>query len=199
VGAAFGILARRALRRWWRKPASISGYSSSGSGVVDAMLALAEVGPDDVVYDLGCGDGRIVIEAARRCGARGVGLDLDPERIRESKENARRAAVEHRVMFEQRDAMTADLAAATVVTMYLPPRASLELAARLMRELQPGSRIVSHNTDLNGWDRVQVCDGEGFPSLHYLRRVPRRQGDSADARGISHSTPEQKGTDGQTA
>jgi SAM-dependent methyltransferase len=165
--------AGRPLRAAIGKPESISGYAPSPLEVVNRMLELAEVGAGDVVYDLGCGDGRTVIEAARRFGARGVGIDLDPRRIEECHENARAAGVESLVRFCQQDVMNADFSSATVVLMYLPPQASVQLGTRLMRELAPGARIVSHNADPGGWDTVEVLDGRGnHPSLLYLRKVP---------------------------
>ncbi len=115
--------------------------------VVDQILELAEVGPGDVVYDLGCGDGRIVIAAARRYGCRGVGIDKDPERIRQSQANAKREGVEDLVEFIEADIFTIDLRPASVVTLYLLPQLNLKLVPQL-RQLKPGSRIVSHDFDL---------------------------------------------------
>jgi SAM-dependent methyltransferase len=121
--------------------------------VVEAMLEMARVGRDDVVYDLGCGDGRIVIRAAQRFGARGVGVDLDPRRIAEARAAARKAgpAVEQRVRFEVGDVFEFDFSAATVVTMYLLPSVNLKLRPRILRELAPGTRVVSHDFDMGDW------------------------------------------------
>lgn len=171
------------MRKLFPRPRNISGYSPSNMAVVQRMLVLAEVGPADVVYDLGCGDGRIVIEAAKRFGARGVGFDLDPVRIRESLENARHAGVEGRVTFHLQDAMSADLSAATVVTLYLPPKATLQLASRLMQELPAGARIVSHNIALGEWDTVEACESDGLPALIYVHRVGSQQAESTHLRG----------------
>jgi hypothetical protein len=165
-------VAGRPLRKALKKPESISGYSPSGVDVVNQMLKLADVRSGDVVFDLGCGDGRIVIEAARRFGVRGVGMDLDPQRIRECEENSRAAGVQHLVTFRQQDVMRADLSAATVVFMYLPPGPSLQLAARMRKELPARARIISHNADPGGWDKVEACCGPGFPALIYLWTVP---------------------------
>jgi protein-L-isoaspartate O-methyltransferase len=126
--------------------------------VVDRMLALAQVRTTDVVYDLGCGDGRIVIAAARTYGARGVGVDIDPTRIEEARANARRAGVEHLVTFRVEDARTSDVSEATVVTLYLVAALNAQLRPRLAAQLRPGARIVSHNFPLGDWvpDRVDV-------------------------------------------
>lgn len=133
--------------------------------VVNRMLALARVGASDVVYDLGCGDGRIVIAAARIYGARGVGVDIDPARIDEARENARQAGVEHLVTFRLEDARQTDVSEATVVTLYLVSALNVQLRPRLTAQLRPGARIVSHNFPMGDWepDRVDVfrsADGQ---------------------------------------
>jgi len=122
---------------------SLAPYASTPEDVVMRMLALAGVKPGDVVYDLGCGDGRIPIAAARM-GARGVGIDIDPQRIAESQANARAAGVEHLVEFRVQDAMTVDVSPASVVTLYLLGSSNAKLRPMLMKGLKPGSRIVSH-------------------------------------------------------
>jgi ribosomal protein L11 methylase PrmA len=114
------------------------------------MLDLAGVGPGDVVYDLGCGDGRIVIAAARR-GARGVGIDLDPARIREATASAARAGVTERVEFRVGDLFQADVRPATAVMLFLWPEVNLRLRPKLRRELAPGTRVVSHWHDMGDW------------------------------------------------
>lgn len=124
--------------------------------VVERMLEAAGVGPQDVVYDIGCGDGRILITAARKYGARGVGIDIVPERIRESLAGAKEAGVESLVEFLCRDAMTVDLSPATVVTIYLLPESNLLLRPKLERELRPGTRVVSHNYTIEGWEAKGV-------------------------------------------
>jgi ribosomal protein L11 methylase PrmA len=118
--------------------------------VVEAMLRLADVRPGDVVYDLGCGDGRIVIGAAQR-GARGVGVDIDPERVREARANARAAGVEDRVEIREGDLFETDVSDATVVMLFLQPEANLRLRPRLLAQLRPGARIVSHFHDMGDW------------------------------------------------
>ena len=116
------------------------------------MLTLAEVTRDDIVYDIGCGDGRIVITAAQRFGARGVGIDIDPQRIAEANANAERAGVQHLVQFIQQDAMTVDVSEATVVTLYLLSSSNLKLRPLLTSQLAPGSRIVSHAFSMGDWE-----------------------------------------------
>lgn len=146
----------------------------SDLAVVDEMLTLAGVGPDDVLYDLGCGDGRIVIEAARRFGARAVGVDLDPKLLGEARRNAVRAGVANRVTFLEQDLFATDLADATVVTLYLSADVNMRLRPKLLRELRPGARIVSHEHDLGDWrpeQSVQVSLPERYHRV-FLWRVP---------------------------
>lgn len=119
--------------------------------VVVAMLKLANVKPSDVVYDLGCGDGRIVITAAKDFGARAVGVDIDPVRIKEARHKAQQAGVAGRVTFREGDLFTADIHDATVVTLYLLPDINLQLRPKLQKELRPGTRIVSHSFDMDDW------------------------------------------------
>lgn len=120
--------------------------------VVDRMLVMARVNASDVVYDLGCGDGRIVIAAARAYGARGVGVDIDPARIDEARENARRAGVERLVTFRVEDARDTNVSEATVVTLYLVSALNVQLRPRLTAQLRAGARIVSHNFPMGDWD-----------------------------------------------
>ena len=119
--------------------------------VVYQMLELAEVTKDDVVYDLGSGDGRIVIIAAQKYGARGVGVELDPKLIEVSRQVAREAEVSDRVTFIQGDLFQADISAATVVTLFLSPSVNAELEPKLRKELRPGTRIVSHQFPIGRW------------------------------------------------
>ena len=132
------------------------------SDVVDAMLKLAKVTPNDVVYDLGSGDGRIVIAAAKMYGAHGVGIDIDPERTREATANARAAGVADKVTFRTEDLFAADIAPATVVTLYLSPPVNSRLAPKLMA-LKSGTRIVSHAFDLGSWKAQQRVTVSGRP------------------------------------
>lgn len=131
--------------------------------IVEEMLALAEVGPADTVYDLGCGDGRIVIGAAQRHGARGVGVDLDPDRVAEAKARASAAGVDHLVTFSQQNVMDVDLSSASVVSLFLSPQANLMLRPRLNQQLPPQARIVSRSHDMGDWaplkTKLVACDG----------------------------------------
>jgi ribosomal protein L11 methylase PrmA len=131
--------------------------------VVDAMLQLAKVTKDDVVYDLGCGDGRIVITAAKQFGARGVGIDIDPKRIQESNANAVAAGVTDRVKFLHTDifADSTNLSEATVVTLYLLPSLNVKLLPKLRRELKPGTRIVSNSFAMGEWQAEKTLEVDG--------------------------------------
>lgn len=131
---------------------SLAPFAATPPDVVDRMLTLASVGPKDVVYDLGCGDGRIVIAAARKFGARGVGVDIDPALIAQARENARRGDVDSRVTFLLQDALTVDVSDATVVTLYLLSASNVKLRPILTRSLKPGARIVSHNYAMGDWE-----------------------------------------------
>ena len=131
---------------------SLAPFVPSPFDVVQRMRTLAEVSRDDVVYDIGCGDGRIVITAAQRFGARGVGIDIDPQRIAEANANAERAGVQHLVQFIQQDAMTVDVSEATVVTLYLLSSSNLKLRPLLTSQLAPGARIVSHAFSMGDWE-----------------------------------------------
>jgi protein-L-isoaspartate O-methyltransferase len=147
-------------------------YVPTPPAVVDEMLRLAAVKPGDVVYDLGCGDGRIVVTAAQRFGVRGVGIDIDPERVAEARENVRSAGLDGRVEIRQQDLFTTDFREATVVTIYLLPGVNLRLRPRLLEQLRPGARIVSHAFDMDDWrpDRTVTVGA----STVYLWTVPER-------------------------
>lgn len=139
--------------------------------VVDRMLALADVKTNDVLYDLGCGDGRIVVTAAKRYGIRAVGFDIDPRRVQESLENVRSNRVEHLVTIRQQDIFTLDLREASVVTLYLLPQLNVRLMPQLAK-LRPGSRILSHDFDMRGAKPVHVerltLDGATSPEEDYI-------------------------------
>jgi SAM-dependent methyltransferase len=149
-------------------------YVPTPADVVDRMLSFAKVSAQDVVYDLGCGDGRIVIAAAKKYGARGVGVDIDPERINESIANARKAGVEKRVTFKLQDALATNVSEATVVTLYLLAHANVTLRPILQKQLRPGARIVSHNFGMGDWNPHEVdafIDSNGGKRTLYLWRV----------------------------
>ncbi len=136
-------------------------YVPTPHDVVLKMLEMAKVTKDDVIYDLGCGDGRIVVQAAKKYGAKGVGYDVDPQRIKECHENAKSNKVEDLVKFEQEDIFTLDLSKANVVTLYLLPSLNVRLIPQL-EKLKPGSRIVSHDFDMQGVtpDKVITMNSE---------------------------------------
>jgi SAM-dependent methyltransferase len=140
--------------------------------VVDRMLELAKVTAKDVVYDLGCGDGRIVITAAQKYGARSVGIDIDPNRIAEATANAKAAKVTDKVRFVEGDLFEADITEATVVTLYLLTRLNEKLKPKLLKELQPGTRVVSHAFDMGDWAPEQKAQVSA--STVYLWRIPAR-------------------------
>lgn len=149
-------------------------YVPTPQDVVERMLALAGVTKNDVVYDLGCGDGRIPIAAARLYGARGVGVDIDPERIAEANANAKAAGVEHLVTFRLQDAMKTDVSPATVVTTYLLTASNLKLRPLLTAQLKPGSRIVAHSFGFGDWTPEKAdsfTDAEGRARMLYLYRA----------------------------
>ncbi len=129
--------------------------------VVDAMLKLAKVSKSDVIYDLGSGDGRIPITAARTYGARSVGIDIDPQRIREANESLKAAGVGDRVKFLNQDLFTTDISEATVVTLYLLPSLNLKLLPKLNRDLKPGTRIVSHAFDMGSAKPLETLNVNG--------------------------------------
>lgn len=156
---------------------TLAPYVPTPQDVAERMLTLAGVTSKDVVYDLGCGDGRLVITAAKKFGARGVGIDIDPERINESRANARAAGVENLVSFKTEDALTADVSGATVVTLYLLSSSNLKLRPLLTRQLKAGSRIVSHQFSMGDWkaDRVDTfTDANGSTRTLYLWKLDGR-------------------------
>jgi SAM-dependent methyltransferase len=158
--------------------ASLAPFVPTPQDVVDRMLALANVTKDDVVYDLGCGDGRIVITAAKKFGAHGVGVDIDPQRIKESQANAATAGVADLVRFEQNDATKVDVSPATVVTLYLLSSSNLKLRPILTKQLRPGARIVSHAFSMGDWvpERTDTfTDSHNTERTLYLWRADGKQ------------------------
>ncbi|PSO54172.1 MAG: SAM-dependent methyltransferase [Cyanobacteria bacterium QH_8_48_120] len=147
-------------------------YVPTPDKVVAEMLQLANVSEDDVVYDLGSGDGRIPIMAAKRYGARGVGVEIDSGRIQQARENAREAGMAKSVKFIQQDLFKTDLSEATVVTLYLLPELNVKLRPKLLRELEPGTPIVSHSFDMGEWEPERVV--KVGDSTVYLWTVPEK-------------------------
>jgi len=148
-------------------------YVPTPHEIVDRMLDVAKVRAQDVVYDLGCGDGRMVIAAAKKYGTRGVGVDLDPARIREARANAKRAGVEGLVSFKVADMFETDIREATVVMLYLLPELNRRLKPKLFAELRPGARVVSHDWDMGrDWppEEYHKLGGDGI----YLWVMPER-------------------------
>ena len=157
-------------------------YVPTTDDAVAAMLKLADIKSTDIVYDLGCGDGRIVIAAAKKFGSRGVGVDIDPARIREAKENAKKAGVENLVRFEENDLFKTDIHDANVVMLFLLNSVNLKLRPKLLAELKPGTRVVSNTFDMGDWkpDKEAAVEGtDNGTSLSqylYLWTVPAREG-----------------------
>jgi protein-L-isoaspartate O-methyltransferase len=144
-------------------------YVPTPQNVVNQMLELAKVSGDDVLYDLGSGDGRIPITAAQKYNVRrGTGVELNPELVEESRANAETAGVSDRVQFLQQDLFQTDLSEATVVTLYLLPEVNLELRSKLLRELEPGTRIISHDFDMGEWKPEQVVKVQSGTRQHTL-------------------------------
>ncbi|MBD1856870.1 MULTISPECIES: SAM-dependent methyltransferase [Leptolyngbya] len=142
-------------------------YVPTPTEVVDAMLKVAKVGKNDVLYDLGSGDGRIPITAAKRFGTRGFGVDIDPQRIQEANANAQKEGVSDLVKFAQQDLFKTDLSKATVISLYLLPRINLELRPKLL-QLKPGTRIVSHAFDMGDWKPDQVVNVGGTTVYYWV-------------------------------
>jgi hypothetical protein len=159
----------------WQGVEDLAPFVATPMEVVDKMLDMAEVKASDVLFDLGCGDGRIVITAARRFGCRGVGIDIDPQRIRESRQGAKQAGVQKLVEFREADAMKVDITRATVVSLYLLPESNALLRPKFESELKPGTNVVSHNYRIPGWEAKEVrvdtvADMEGKEHSIFLYR-----------------------------
>lgn len=147
-------------------------YVPTPQTVVDEMLKLASVTKNDVVYDLGSGDGRIVITAAKKYGARGIGVDINPERVKEANANAIVAGVTDKVKFLEQDLFETDLKEASVVTLYLLPAVNLKLRPKLWKELKPGTRVVSHSFDMGDWKPEKSVEVNG--ATLYFWVVPKQ-------------------------
>ena len=149
-------------------------YVPTPPEVVEEMLKLADVKKGDVLYDLGSGDGRIPVTAAKKYGIRAVGIDIDPERIREANENAKSAGVTHLVKFRQEDLFQASFREATVVTLYLLPDLNVKLRPRLWNELKPGTRVVSHQFDMADWQPDRTVELSGR-TIYFWTIRPRQK------------------------
>ncbi|UBF25645.1 class I SAM-dependent methyltransferase [Kovacikia minuta CCNUW1] len=147
-------------------------YVPTPNAVVERMLEMAKVNKNDRLYDLGSGDGRIVITAAQKYGTRGVGIDINPVRVQEANENAKKAGVTDLVQFREQDLFETDLSDATVVTLYLLPEINLKLRPKLLQELKPGTRIVSHAFSMGDWKPQRVEQVEGRTIYYWV--VPER-------------------------
>jgi ribosomal protein L11 methylase PrmA len=147
-------------------------YVPTPEEVVEAMLQVANVTKNDIVYDLGSGDGRIPVTAAKKYGARGVGIDIDPQRIKEANENVAKNGVGDKVKMLNADLFTTDISEATVVTLYLLPSLNVKLMPKLMKELKPGTRIVSHAFDMGDWKPEKELDVNGRKV--YFWTIPKR-------------------------
>jgi ribosomal protein L11 methylase PrmA len=171
TGSPYPILAQAQPRKPAQLPDVI--FVPTPHEVVEDMLRIANVGKGDILYDLGSGDGRIAITAAKKYGIRAVGIDIDPERIREATENARKAGVSHLVEFRQEDLFKADFREATVVTLYLLPDLNVKLRPRLWDELKPGTRIVSHQFAMGSWQPEKTLESNG--RMVYFWTVPKKK------------------------
>ncbi len=149
-------------------------YVPTPQEVVDRMLELAQVKKGDVVYDLGSGDGRIVVTAAKKYGVKAIGFEIDPQRIKESHENIKKAGVENLVEIRQQDIRTVDLAPASVLTMYLLPEVNLMIRPNIWKQMKPGSRVVSHDFDMAEWKPLKtehIKDASNWDHTLYLWHV----------------------------
>jgi tRNA G37 N-methylase Trm5 len=153
-------------------------YVPTPQEVVDRMLELAQVKKGDVVYDLGSGDGRIVVTAAKKYGVRAIGFEIDPERIKESAENIKKAGVGHLVEIRQQDIRSVDLSAASVLTMYLLPEVNLMIRPNIWKQMKSGSRVVSHDFDMGDWKPLKtenIKDSSSWDHTLYLWHVQEAQ------------------------
>jgi ribosomal protein L11 methylase PrmA len=168
--APYPLLAQAPARKPSQQPDVI--YVPTPHEVVDDMLRLANVRKGDVLYDLGSGDGRIPITAAKKYGVKATGIDIDPERIKEANENARKAGVTNLVQFKQEDLFKTEFKDATVITLYLLPQLNEKLRPRLWAELKPGTRIVSHQFEMGDWKPEKKLESNG--RTIYFWTIPAR-------------------------
>ncbi len=154
------------------------GFIPTAPPIVEAILALADITAADTVYDLGCGDGRIVIAAAQRFGCRGCGIDIDPVRISEAQQAAQQAGVDTQVQFIQGNLYAAEFSAATVVILYLLPHLNVKLLPQLQRQLQPGTRVISRDFTMGDWppekSRLILAGGEEATLYRWTMPLNRR-------------------------
>jgi len=147
-------------------------YVPTPQELVDVMLDMAKVGKDDIVYDLGSGDGRLVISAAKKYGANGVGIDIDPQRVGESRENAKQAGVEDKVRFREQDLFASDFHDATVVTLYLLSELNVRLRPQILAQLKPGTRVVSHAFMMGDWQpdehKTLEVNGQSYDAYYWV-------------------------------
>jgi hypothetical protein len=160
-------------------------YVPTPPEVVERMLELAQVKKGDVLYDLGSGDGRIVVTAAKKYGVRAIGFEIDPERIKESTENIKKAGVGHLAEIRQQDIRTVDLSPASVLTMYLLPEVNLMIRPNIWKQMKPGSRVVSHDFDMGEWKPLKtenMKDSSNWDHALYLWHVQGAQRQAGDSR-----------------
>jgi SAM-dependent methyltransferase len=157
-------------------------YVATPQAVVDKMLEIANVTGDDYLIDLGCGDGRIPITAAQRFGTKALGVDIDPIRVQQANTNAAGARVTDKVEFREQDLFKTDFSKATVLTMYLLPRINLELRPRILSELKPGTRVVSHAFDMGDWKPDKMVEVEGRKIYLWIVPQPNQQRSDTDAK-----------------
>lgn len=171
---AFAMMLAQAATLVSAQEGKIVPYVPTPQEVVERMLELAQVKKGDVVYDLGSGDGRIVVTAAKKYGVKAIGFEIDPERIKESHENIKKAGVEKLVEIRQQDIRTVDLSGANVLTMYLLPEVNLMIRPNIWKQMKPGSRIVSHDFDMGDWKPLKtehIKDGSTWDHTLYLWHV----------------------------
>jgi SAM-dependent methyltransferase len=188
----FRLLGEYGLGLKRRLKPDLAAYVPTPKEIVGLMLDLAGLSPEDILYDLGCGDGRIVVAAAEKYGIRAVGVDISPKRIAEARDKARRHGVERLVEFIQGDAKKMDLGEATVVTMYLGPDPNLRLADHLRADLRPGARIVSQDFKICGWapERTEnLITAQGAPTSLYLWTIKNSEQESAKPTNAPPETP----------
>src|SRR4051812_25709288 len=147
-------------------------YVPTPEPVVKKMIELAKITPEDVAYDFGCGDGRLVIAAVKAGAKHGLGVDIDPQRIKEANENAKTAGVTDKVEFKEADLFTMDFKDATVLTMYLLPSVNMKLRPKILDEMKPGSRVVSHAFDMEDWEPEQEVTVQDGGQTVYMWTVP---------------------------